>query len=379
MPPKKTKGQINAMKRFALNKTALVFLLGVSTLGMGGCASIDSVRGANANDADVADLETEREYEVRRHVYAGIGGGSSWMQPDTSEVDGVDVNDRYEAAGQVTLGMDVTRHFSIEAHSADLGSAGLSPTGRINYHVHGASALLYAGKNRGNFKRQGLLGYGRLGLGVLDNSPVGDAADYIQDNGAHVLFGLGLEYMTRYGLGLRAEAIAFEEDARYMQLGLVYRMGKRSAEKPVEIVEAPAPVPVETPIPVPAVVVAKPAPVVDQCEEFSGTLEGVNFHTNSSQLTDEAQGILDNVASRLAQCDAVPVRISAHTDSSGKLEYNQGLSERRADSVATYLGGRGIDQDRLQTEAFGETMPIETNDTSEGRRQNRRVELITIK
>lgn len=356
-------------------------MLGVSALGLGGCAATDSIRGANANNSEIADLEgNDREYAIRRHVYAGIGAGAARLQPDTSEVDGVDVNDRVEAGGQVTLGMDVTRHFAIEAHSADLGSAGLSPTGRINYHIHGASALLYAGKNRGNFKRSGLSGYGRLGLGMLDNSAVGDAAGYVQDNSAHMLFGLGLEYMTRSGLGLRAEAISFEEDAQYMQLGMVYRMGRRSVEKPVEIVEAPAPVPVETPIPVPAVVIAKPAPIpVDQCEEFAGTLEGVNFHSDSAELTKDALGVLDNVASRLAECESVPVRISAHADSQGQLDYNQGLSERRADSVATYLGGKGIDTGRLQTEAFGETVPIETNNTREGRRQNRRVELITIK
>ena len=373
------------MKTFNIStmQTAMLLFLSASALSLSGCAALENVRGSRSVDSNSTQWQEEkRRYAIKNHVYGGIGLGNSWMEPDTSEVPGTDVNDRVEAAGQITLGVDVTRHLSLEAHSADLGSAGLSPNGRVNYHTYGGSALLYAGKNRGNFKRQGLSGYGRLGFGVLDNSSVGDV-NYIQDNGTHMLFGAGLEYMTRVGLGLRAELISFEEDARYAQLGLVYRMGKRQSEKPVEIVEAPTPVPepapIPTPIPVPAVVVAEPVQPVDTCDEFNGTLEGVNFHTNSAQLTDEAQGILDNVASRLLECSAVPVRISAHTDSVGDDNYNQSLSERRADSVASYLGNRGIDGQRLRTEAFGETMPIETNATREGRRQNRRVELITVR
>jgi len=364
-------------------KTAIVMLLGAGALSVTGCAAFDSARGANKNRSvasDVARLSgNDNRYGIQKHIYAGIGIGGSRLQPDTSEVAGRDVNDRIEGGGQVTLGFDVTRHLALELHAADLGSAGVSPTGRINYHTRGASALFYAGKNRGNFKRQGFSGYGRLGYGQLENSAVGDVP-FLKENSTHFLFGAGLEYMTRVGLGLRAEAISFEEDAQFMQLGLVYRTGRRPARRPVQIVQAPAPAPTPAPapIPVPAVVVAEPVAPVDTCEEFTGTLEGVNFHTDSAKLTDDAQGILDSVASRLAECTSIPVRISAHTDSVGAESYNQSLSERRADSVATYLSGQGIDGERFRTEAFGETQPIESNDTKEGRRLNRRVELITI-
>ena len=69
------------------------------------------------------------------------------------------------------------------------------------------------------------------------------------------------------------------------------------------------------------------------------------------------------------------VEVSAHTDSVGSESYNQGLSERRAQSVVDYLSARGLDRYRLNPTAFGESSPIDTNETAEGRARNRRVEL----
>ncbi len=315
---------------------------------------------------------------IKRHFYAGIGIGPSRTDPDTSQVPGIDVNERVDNGGQLTLGVDLSRQLSLELHTTDLGSAGLNNDSRINYNIHGGSALFYVGKNRHNFKRRGFSGYGRLGYAFLQNSAEGNV-DFEKVNATHFLFGAGLEYMTRIGLGLRLEGIAFDEDARYAQLGLIYRTGKRSRTR--QIVQAPvAPEPVVI-APVPAIVtpevVYEPEPVfVDNtCSDFSGTLEGVGFHTDSANLTDQAQAILDNVAFRLAECPTTPVAISAHTDSVGDDDYNQNLSRERAKSVLRFLVNRGIDISRVQARAFGESRPIDTNDTAEGRKRNRRVEL----
>ena len=184
-----------------------------------------------------------------------------------------------------------------------------------------------------------------------------------------------LEYMTSIGLGIRAEGIAFEEDAQFAQLGVIYRTGRRQQREAVQIVqEAPAPVVVPEPAPV-EVAAAEPEPY-NACDAFEGVLDGVNFHNDSATLTEAATQVLDGVATTLSQCDSVPVSISAHTDSVGSESYNQGLSSRRADSVLEYLGSRGIETTRMTAEAFGETQPIDTNDTAEGRSRNRRVELI---
>lgn len=376
-------GEIRLKHIMTLTKpTALAVSLILSSIALAGCSSIGIA--SNPLKGDSIDTSSNVNYRshnrIKRHIYAGIGVGPSWMEPDASEIPTADVNDRYETGGQVTLGMDLSRQVAVELHSADLGSAGITPTSRVNYHILGASALLYAGKNRHNFKRKGLSGFGRVGVGLLDNTVDGDV-EFVKDNGAHLLIGAGLEYMTRVGLGIRAEAISFEEDARYAQLALVYRTGKQQSARPVEIVKAPEPAPM--PIAVPAIVVAEKVivpiePVVDTCSEFSGSLDGVNFHSNSANLTVEATAVLDDVANRLNECASVPVQISAHTDSMGDEAYNQNLSEQRADSVSNYLRNRGIDGERLQAEAFGESQPIDTNETNEGRSRNRRVELITL-
>jgi len=343
-----------------------------------GCSWLPQKTAPVAVDAVTSRTEvksyTDAGYPDRigRHLYAATGVGASWLQPDTSEVPGVDVNDRINVGGQITLGMDLSRQLALELHSADLGSAGLSPTGRINYHLHGMSALLYAGKQRHNYRRQGLTGYGRIGLGMLQNSSVGDV-DFVKDNATHVLFGAGFEYMTKIGLGLRAEAIAYEEDVRYGQLALVYRTGKRESKKPVEIVKAPEPAPVPTVVP--AVKVIELIPVPRVCDDFNGVLDGVNFHSDSAELTDEGMVVIEQAADKLRTCEEVNVLISAHTDSVGAVAYNQSLSERRARSVAQTLKRAGVAASRLSVSAFGETQPIDTNATPEGRRRNRRVEL----
>jgi OOP family OmpA-OmpF porin len=74
---------------------------------------------------------------------------------------------------------------------------------------------------------------------------------------------------------------------------------------------------------------------------------------------------------------AIKVDISGHTDAVGSEGYNQGLSERRANVVKQYLLRKGVDAGRVSTYAYGESKPVATNDTDEGRAQNRRSELRT--
>jgi len=347
---------------------ASVFLTGCA--GFGGASNTASDEGLYRSGV----ASSQYDDRLTKTVYAATGLGLSRLEPDTSEVSGSDVNDRVNAGGQMTLGADLTKHLSLELHSADLGSAGISPTGRINYHLHGASALIYAGKNRHNFKRRGFSGYGRLGYGLLENSPVGDV-NFVKDNASHVLVGAGLEYMTRIGLGLRGEVISYEEDVLYGQLGLIYRLGRQPQRRIAQIVKAPTP---EVVAPVAAVKIPESVVVpepVDPCAQFNGALDGINFHTDSAELQAGAKVILNGVANTLSQCET-PVKISAHTDSRGSAEYNQALSAKRAASVARYLSERGIELSRLSARAYGESQPIDSNETKEGRLRNRRVELI---
>ena len=104
-------------------------------------------------------------------------------------------------------------------------------------------------------------------------------------------------------------------------------------------------------------------------------LRGVNFEFDSATLTPNAKVILDQVADALLSVSQVDIELGGHTDSQGPQSYNQNLSERRAKSVKAYLASRGVAEDSMTTKGYGESQPIATNDTLDGKALNRRVEL----
>lgn len=106
------------------------------------------------------------------------------------------------------------------------------------------------------------------------------------------------------------------------------------------------------------------------------TLGDVLFDTNKSELRSGAQFTIDKLAAFLTEYPDRKVLIEGFTDSTGTVEYNQRLSERRAESVRNALMARGIDAGRLMTRGYGVAFPVATNETAEGRQRNRRVEVI---
>jgi OOP family OmpA-OmpF porin len=113
--------------------------------------------------------------------------------------------------------------------------------------------------------------------------------------------------------------------------------------------------------------IEKQAPIV---------LKGVTFEFDSSKLTMQAENRLDNVVDALQASSEVKFRVDGYTDSIGTEQYNQGLSQRRVDSVRQYLIEHGISSSRITgTQGHGESNPVATNETAAGRAQNRRVEL----
>jgi OOP family OmpA-OmpF porin len=104
-------------------------------------------------------------------------------------------------------------------------------------------------------------------------------------------------------------------------------------------------------------------------------LRGVNFEFDKSRLTANARGILDGVGDSLIKAPDIKVELGGHTDGKGTDEYNQRLSERRAESVRQYLVGKGVEPTRMTAVGYGESRPVADNETEEGRELNRRVEL----
>jgi len=105
---------------------------------------------------------------------------------------------------------------------------------------------------------------------------------------------------------------------------------------------------------------------------------GILFATNSSTVSDASKSALHNFANTLKQNPDTYIKIVGHTDNTGKVDYNQTLSEKRAKSVDDYLLSQGVSQDRMTYEGKGIHDPIADNTTVEGRSLNRRVEILII-
>lgn len=102
---------------------------------------------------------------------------------------------------------------------------------------------------------------------------------------------------------------------------------------------------------------------------------GILFKTSSADLQPEAKANIEKLAKVLNKYPDTNILVSGHTDSTGKLEFNQTLSEKRAKSVVDYASSIGVATNRFTQKGLGPNEPVASNDTPEGRLQNRRVEV----
>jgi len=338
---------------------------------------------------------------LQRTVYLGLGVGRSRLEPDREEISGLDITDGVERGVQATLGLDLNKWLSVEMHAADLGRARLSEGLSIAFRGYGLSALVYVGDDRDRLNRRGWTVFGRTGISYL-STRASDGLPLRYDEWPRWILGAGTEFSLRSGLAFRAEGIAFDTDVSYLQLALVYRidgsynglsrvpgvawlMSGRHGGRPqqglidpllpaddrdADGIEQDADRCPDTPR---GIAVGR-----DGCALFNGVVEGLTFHIGSASLTNEAVVVLENVAVSLLQIPESKARIAAHTDSLGDAEANRMLSRQRALSVARYLVQRGVPIARLEARAFGESRPVDTNTTADGRRNNRRVEIDLI-
>ncbi|MBX9785047.1 MAG: OmpA family protein [Chitinophagaceae bacterium] len=108
-------------------------------------------------------------------------------------------------------------------------------------------------------------------------------------------------------------------------------------------------------------------------------LNNVFFDFDKSDLRPESFIELNLVVKMLNENPAIAIELGAHTDSKGSDTYNINLSQSRAKSCVDYLISKGIDPSRVTWKGYGETVPVATNDTDEGRQLNRRVEFKILK
>lgn len=155
--------------------------------------------------------------------------------------------------------------------------------------------------------------------------------------------------------------------ARNAKKGLYKKTPSDSTQKPKPAVRE-RPVVIDTSIAMPTLVIKADSLIVLSAELL--------FETNKSTLRQEHVETLNSIVDYLASHSERSVKISGHTDNTGNEQHNLTLSKRRAEVVAEYLLNNGIDINRIETFGLGSSNSIDVNTTEEGKKKNRRVELL---
>ena len=305
-------------------------------------------------------------------------------------------DDRNVEDGDGLFGLSVGRHIGAQ-WSIELNANGAKLD---SFEPYAASLDLLR-----VFRRDQLLSpYLTIGAGAIRNDvKVGhDDTDFMAQTGVGLLWKLGENRRGTSSFSLRPEVKARWDDAGRKDfvdyiatLGFQFSFGG-SPVAATEPVTQPVPAPAAPPLqPQPAVTTAPSDAdadgVLDLADRCAGTargvavdssgcpqqgeitLVGVSFETNSATLTSGSRTILDPVAANLKTYPELQIELQGHTDSVGADQYNQRLSQRRADAVREYLLAQGVSSSQIVAHGYGESQPIADNAIPEGRAQNRRV------
>ncbi len=369
-----------------LMKTNQILAVACCTLLVSGCSFVGNLlpSGSSSNDFD-------------RSFYAGIGGAATKLTPATDGT--VFELESSESAGAFGLvGMDYSKRISVEALTADLGSASLTQTTNgateeIGYSTIAASGLLYGLTDERNlYERTGLLPYVRLGVSSMSNEA--DIALESEDN-VQIWFGAGADYMLESGFGVRAEVSSYDGDAQAAQLALLYRFGDRRYNGYGNSAPVNRPVPASptarpnsqqqptVPQPVQPRFESPSAPAPSAAPRsgsggLNGVLRGVEFAQRTADLTPIAAQLLDRLAALLQSRPMMVVEIRTYTDTAQSSDAALALTRARAATVGRYLLSRGVNRAQLRARAFGSASPRASNDDAGGRRLNNRVEIYTL-
>ncbi len=252
--------------------------------------------------------------------------------------------------------------------------------GYVGYEFNDYIALEAGFDNLGDFDRTSFGGHVEaITLAPKFSLPITeDIAIYGKVGGAYLTFGgkddysylgaAGLEFNLSQNVTARAEYQTITDinndvvraTGNTATLGVSFKFGGNDEPVVEEVVEE--------------VVVVEPVVVMKTFEtQIIGT---GGFELNSTTLKAESADKLDNLVAFLNEHPEANVEIVGHTDTSGAASYNQTISEKRAESVANALVEKGVDASRIHARGEGESNPIASNETREGRQLNRRVEVI---
>ncbi len=342
--------------------------------------------------------ESPDDRYFNKRVYVGASAGVSRLRPDTSETNYV-VGDDNDLATALHLGVDFSKHWTVEAYVVDLGEAEIlcrsncDKAGTIGYRHIGISAIGYFLNQRdgdyygkgyddeGLYRREGLSAFGRLGIGKMTNDT---DLDYQRLNDIHMHVGAGVEYGWRNGLAARAELISYDTDAMAASMGLIKRFGDSEP-----YLDGPPAIPPELEAPpgsAPPPAEARPGEKKQQAPTkplmrkiVRIRLPRLYFAVDDHHLSPLAQRKLLDLVRTMKRYPRLKLEIRGYTDATASAEYNLNLSLRRAASVRKFMARYGIPASRLRLAALSESEPVADNSTPEGRAKNRRVEFRIIR
>jgi OmpA-OmpF porin, OOP family len=248
--------------------------------------------------------------------------------------------------------------------------------------------------------------YVSVGLGALSNepSPGRNQTDFMSQAGLGMFIKLWESTDGSQSFSLRPDIKARWDDAGangklrdYVgTLGFTYAFGGAKAQPVVASLPPPAAPPPPPPAPPPPIGDEDHDGVLDNQDQCPNTpagvavdllgcprkgsivLEGVTFEVNSAILAENSRPVLNGVAQDIKKYPRLRIELQGHTDSSGSDAYNLKLSQQRADTVREQLIAQGVPASQLVAKGYGETKPIESNDTAEGRAHNRRVVMFVV-
>ena len=115
------------------------------------------------------------------------------------------------------------------------------------------------------------------------------------------------------------------------------------------------------------------------CQQLFSDLLGkgrIGFESGCATIDPDSAGLLDRLIETALRCPTANIEIAGHTDADGEDAFNQTLSEKRAQAVTDYLVRAGLPANRFTAMGYGSTQPVATNDTDEGKAQNRRIDFV---
>jgi OOP family OmpA-OmpF porin len=287
--------------------------------------------------------------------------------------------------GGMGFGKMIDEHFNVELKGFYQSLSGGNPTGNWNMTGGIAEAQYY-------FMRDKFSPYTVLGLGGMNTSHNGDSgAGLIGEAGAGFTYEVSDNFLVRSDVRYRynqnfnanlQQPGTNEFHDMVVNLGFVIPIGPKPQPVVAEAAPAPAPTPVAD-----CSSLDDDHDGVNNCvDKCPTTLPGakvsivgcwivdVKFANDSAVIPQEYYGNLDNTAKMIKEHPGMAIEIQGHTSKTGGFKHNMKLSDRRAEAVKQYLVD-GADVPGLTTRGYGWTQPIDTNDTEEGRANNRRVEL----